>query len=159
MAVPVRYYIHENPSNSSSAVVFQIGLSLKEINRNGADVAWKIELLKLTQPQSGGGAKVWTKSDPPVPTSDGLWWVTHDDPDQPTRDEFALPPHLQGTAQAENPSDANMKYDFEGKPFSGMPPWPVTAALDYVFTLVGNSTPEEEGDDEPSEVPDEDDPI
>lgn len=158
MKATISYLIHQNSSSATSPVVFRIILALKDQSRNGNAIGWKIETLKLRQPQTGGGERTWTKANPTVPTADGLWWITHANAANPVGSEFARPPHLIGTAIADSAGYANMTYDFEGVGNPTNWPWNITAILDFIFKLVGQSEPEEEGEDEPVEVDDDIDP-
>jgi hypothetical protein len=157
----VVYRIHDDPDDPNSAIVFTVMLSLEaeEVDENW--IGWQITEIRFRQPgQNGDPDTIWIESDPDVPAHDGLWWVDHADRDDPQLDEFAEPPHLVGIAAAVDPNDADLKYDFEGvgyTPGSGGPPWDATAALDYKFTLDGQSSPLESGTDEPVGIADDDD--
>jgi len=154
----IKYLIHETPTDPASAVVFVAELHLSAQDSAGSDVGWQIDKIVIRQPIGTGSAdRVWTESFPSVPTSDGLWWVTHTDPLKPKISEFALPPTLDSTADAADPAYADLDYQLAGVPYispppPGQPPYQNTVALDFVFWLVGATQPEEEGDDEVAEL-------
>ena len=154
----VSYWIHETPADPNSPVEFRIRLELANSDEDGDSIGWEVTSLEICQVESTGACTLWVDDDPNVPTQDGLWWVEHADPNDPQDDEFTMPPHLQGTAAADDPNDADLDYDFEGQVYlaptpPGEPPYDVTAALDYTFTPVGSNDPIGDGDDEPVEVP------
>jgi hypothetical protein len=66
---------------------------------------------------------------------------------------------ILGTALAEDPANEDMDYFVAGAvyvPLPGGPLYPTTAALDFNFTLAiapPPEGPEDEGDDEPVEIP------
>ncbi len=157
----VRYNVRETPGDPSSAVIWTIDLALQEKQVDGNDVGWLIDSITISQLNATGQVEnTWTELTPTVNSPDGLWWVEHADPQDPKRTEFAQPPLVEGTAIAQDPPDADLDYYLEGVPYEPPPepPFEVTAALDYTFTLVGSSEPEGDGDDEPVELPPLDDP-
>jgi hypothetical protein len=158
----VRYNIRETPGDPSSPVIWTIDLALQEKQVDGNYVGWLIDSVTISQPNATGQTEsAWTEATPTVNSPDGLWWVEHADPQEPQRAEFAQPPLLEGTAIAQDPQDADLDYYLEGVPYDPPPegpPFEVTAALDYSFTFVGSSEPEEEGDDEPVDLPPREDP-
>lgn len=156
MTGDIEYLIHETPADPNSPVDFRIKLSLESSDQDGDEIGWDITSIEIRE--VGDPDAVWVDDDPIVPTEDGLWWVEHDDPNNPQNAEFTMPPRLQGTATAQQYAGDDLDYDFEGKTYtppepSGEPPYQITAALDYTFTLVGDNTPIADGEDEPVEVP------
>jgi hypothetical protein len=158
----VFYKIHDDPGDPNSAVIFTIELSLQEADSDGDSIGWEIAEIRFCQPgQGGGGDTYWVESDPNVPSGDGLWWIDHASYHYPELEEFAEPPHLVGTATAQDPNDGDLGYDFEGVAYTPPPrgaPWDPTGALDYAFTVVGGPPPVPDGDDEPAEIEDQEDP-
>ena len=163
IAVPdtqtVSFWIHDDPSDPESEVTFKIKLSLTEDDSDGNSIGWDVTSIEFRQIHDTGPDTVWVESSPSVPSGDGLWWVTHADPDDPQRDEFVMPPNLSGTAAAQDPNDDDLDYDFEGvtyipPPPSGEPPGEVTAAMDHYFAAaIWPPIVIETGDDEPVELP------
>jgi hypothetical protein len=152
-----RYGIHETPADPNSPLTFLITLSLMASAGDCTATGWAITTVEIRQidPNSGPDT-VWTQADPNVPTPDGLWWVNHADVASPQANEFVLPPHLVGTAIADDPNDADLEYDFVGVTYTPpaapeTPPYDVTAALDYALVRVGEEIPIGEGSAEPTE--------
>jgi hypothetical protein len=161
MTRDIEYVIHQTPTDPNSPISFRIKLSLESIDQRGNKIGWDITSIEIRE--IGDPDAVWVDNDPIVPTQDGLWWVKHDDPNDPQHAEFTMPPRLHGTADAQLPTDDDLDYDFEGKKYTPPeapeePPYQITAALDYSFTLVGGKDPIGYGEDEPVEVPPEDEP-
>ena len=153
----VVYRIHDDPNDPNSPITFAVWLKLTSRDVDGHSVGWEIDEIRFRDPNSSGDT-IWTESDPDVPTADGLWWVEHDDVENPLLKEFGDPPHLKGTAAANDPNDVDLDYDFQGSTYSGSPPWSSTAGLDYDFELV--ETPPASvasGTDGPVEVANDDD--
>jgi hypothetical protein len=120
-------------------------------------VGWEIQTIEFHQPLGAKLYSVWSEDLPYVP-GDGLWWVDHTDPQDPVRSEFVLPPAMSGTADASEPEVDDLDYELEGETYTpppGGPPFSVTASLTYYFAMHEDpEDPEEEGEDEPAEVPD-----
>ena len=156
------YLIHQEPTNHQSDVVFIVRLKVQAEDSDADSVGWRIVAAEFRQPDVGGGPDtVWLEASPAVDSPDGLWWCDHADFLDLQLSEFVLPPLLVGTADAEDPGQADLDYSFEGvsyDPPPGGPPYDPTAALNYVFTIVGEPEPEEEGDDEPGEIDEENEP-
>lgn len=135
----IAYSIHETPDDPSTPVVLTLTLSITASETSGNSVGWDVTSIEFRQPGTGGGADtVWIESAPSVPTSDGLWWIDHADANDPQEEEFVLPPHLTGTATAQDPNDDDLDYDFEGMAYAEPtspeePPYEITAAMDYIF--------------------------
>ncbi len=154
----VYYNIREVPTDPDSDVVFIVVLDLTAADSDGDWIGWEIATAEFWQPTGAKLYSIWTDNTVDVDSPDGLWWVEHANPDKPDRSEFVLPPWLTGTATAEDPSNDDLDYDFEGVEYTpppGGPPFEVTGALTYEFTLHQASEPLEEGDAEAVEIADE----
>ncbi len=152
----ITFYIHDDPADPESDVVYVVNLTVKADKEDGESVGWIITKAEIRKPDSGGPDQVWIEESPTVNTPDGLWWIDHDDHAAPKLEEFVLPPSLDGTADAQNPSDPDLEYDLEGVTY--VPPrrgglYAITGALTYSFTMVGQTEPDDSGDDEPVELP------
>ena len=161
MTGDIEYLIHETPTDPNSPVEFRVKLSLESSDQDGNEIGWDITSIEIRE--VGDPDAVWVDDDPNVPTEDGLWWVEHDDPSNPQNAEFTMPPRLQGTAAAEQFASDDLDYDFAGKTYTAPeppeePPYQFTAALDYTFTLVGDDDPVGSNEDEPVEIPPEEEP-
>jgi hypothetical protein len=160
----VQYYIHETPTDPSSPITLKVSLWLQEEQVEGNSAAWRVVMVELRQPRSAGGPdRVWLAEEPYVDTPDGLWWVEHEDPSDPKHYEFVLPPNVIGTAKAEDPNDPDVQYDIAGVPYSepllpDTPPYETTVALNYVLILLGDPLPLQEGEEEPAELPPDNEP-
>ncbi len=157
VTVDVEYWIHETPTDPESDVTFKIKLSLTEGKVDGDSIGWEINSIEFRDP--GNPDTVWVDASPSVPSADGLWWIDHADADDPQTEEFTVPPHLEGTGDAQHPNGDDLDYDFEGFPYtaplpSGQPPYTVTASLDHYFAaLPWPPLVIETGEKEPVEVP------
>jgi hypothetical protein len=77
----------------------------------------------------------------------------------PLASEFDVTPLLEGTAIAAWQEDANLEYSFEGDSYSGNPSYGgKVSGLTFRFIFPGEEDPEEEGDDEPGEIDEENEP-
>ena len=161
----IRYTIREQPTDPSSDVIWTVDLELTAPDSAGNLVGWLIDNVTVSEVDAlGDPVNVWVDPSPELDSPDGLWWVEHADTNNPQLDEFALPPLLLSTATAEVGAGVDLDYLVEGVPYDPPPGDPlseyVTTGLDYAFTLVGNSLPEHEGDDEPVTIDDvQDQPI
>jgi hypothetical protein len=137
----VRYWVHETPAEPNSPVVIKYTLFLEAAGGDCTATGWRIAALEVRHMDPNGGPeRVWTHSNPNVPTEDGLWWVNHADVSSPESADFSLPPHLVGVAAAADPNDPDLQYDVVGVDDapSNPPPYTVTAVLRHVLTLVGS---------------------
>ncbi len=154
----VAYRIYADPANPQGGLLFTVALRLSASTTSGSAVAWEVEEADIVQYASGGNpSRKWSEPSPTVSTADGLWWVTHADPENPLLSEFTMPPSISGVAGAEDPQEPDLEYSIVGRVYVPPPTgahFLITAALDYVFTEVGSAEPEEEDDDEPAEVGD-----
>jgi len=156
----VYFLVRQNPDNPSSPIQYYFTLELTADSQDGNEVGWAVVAFSITEKATLGSDTVWSLVDPFVDTADGLWWVTHADPDNPVRSEFTLPVRVADTAVAEDPSDDDLDFDMAGVDYTPPPegaPYEVTAALD--FSLKRSSTPpddppDDSGDDEPVDTPD-----
>jgi len=146
----VKFSIHETPDNPRSAVAFVVELELTAINTNGNLVGWKITEARFWD--SAEGDPKWIEDSPVLDTGDGLWWIDHNNAQDPQLSEFVNLPYFEGTADAESAWDDNLEYELEGDFFSGTPPYDVTGAATGAFTLEGEPEPELVVDDDPVEL-------
>lgn len=135
----VRYWVHETPADPNSPVTFKYELALAAADGDCTATGWAVASIEIRQVDAlGGSDRVWTDDDPNVPTSDGLWWVSHADVASPRSSEFVLPPNLTGVATAADPNDADLNYSLAG--VAEAPPsssgYAVTAVLSHTLVLV-----------------------
>jgi len=151
--------IHQNPDNPTSPVQYYFTLNITAVSQDGNDIGWAVTSFSITEKVTLGNDIVWSLDDPFVDTVDGLWWVTHADPDNPVRSEFILPVHIADTALAEDPSNADLDFDVAGDTYTAPPegaPYEVTAALDFslrLSTTPAQDPPDDSGNDEPVDSP------
>lgn len=156
----VYFAVHQNPDNPTSPIQYYFTLDISAVSQDGNDIGWAVTSFSITELVTLGNDIVWSLDDPFVDTTDGLWWVTHADPDNPVRFEFTLPAHMADTALAEDPSNADLDFDMQGESYTAPPggaPYEVTAALDFSLTLSttpAGDPPDDSGDDEPVDLPD-----
>ena len=153
--VRVTHNIHETPALSGSPVQWTIELLLSSEAVDGDDVGWEVMEITITESETG---RTWTESSPSMTTADGLWWISHADADNPTTDEFVIPPYIVGTAYAGATGYDDLDYDIRGEAYTppsppNQAPYAVTSALSFEFTLDGDQDPIRSGEDEPAELP------
>jgi hypothetical protein len=145
------YWIHQTPSDPNSPVTVKVHLILAPQDSEGAAVGWAITSIEIAYVDLFASSETtYAENNPTVPTADGLWWVTHADVSKPATSEFALPPHLSGTATA---NGLALNYDWVGvapdpRP---TPPYTETAWLSYSFEFQGDPGPIAEGAVEPAD--------
>jgi len=159
--------IHRNPENSQSAIQYTVAVSVSAIEQDGDWIGWEVLQVEVREKATLGSDTVWAVDLPYVGTPDGLWWVEHADPSAPVRSEFIVPAALADTAVAQDASVPDLEFYIEGVPYAPPPdgaPYDVTGALDFSFSLTEStqadpdSEPDDQGDDEPIELPDSPDP-
>ncbi len=149
----VSYNLYDDPNAQNPVLEWRIVLELEETNSSAASIGYTIlSVVVIEVNQAPTANRRWTDSAPSVDTADGLWWVKHDDLNDPLVGEFTMPPFVEGTADAESASDPNMDYDFEGIANGPVPPFDPTQGLSYTFFPIGDLWPIAEDDDEPAEI-------
>ncbi len=137
----VVFCIHESPGNSESPIRQAIILQLTAQSIDDGEVGWQIAAVQFHD-ISSGVSRIWTQLAPVVNSSDGLWWVTHNDPLTPDVAEFAKPPHLQGQAAAAEAGAPGLSYDLHGKAWgTANSPFPRTGCLDFLLQLLDETQP------------------
>lgn len=154
----VQYNVRDDPNDPSSPVVWTVELDVRAQEADGNSVGWLIDSVRVSEiDQQGEPVSLWVDASPEVDSPDGLWWIEHSDAGNPELVQFAMPPLLTGTATVQLGGQDDLDYTLEGVPYTPVPGSPLSellvTGLDYVFTLVGESVPLDEGDDEPVEVP------
>ena len=98
--------IHQNPANPNSRVQYYFAIAIHAEDQDGDDIGWAVTNFKIVEKALLGSDTIWDVDDPDVDTADGLWWVTHTDPDNPVRAEFIQPPPIADTASTTSPSSS-----------------------------------------------------
>lgn len=152
----ILYELHTQPTVPESDVAFGVYVYLQAYEVGETWVKWEVTELVLVDYVKGQYDRSWSIVAPYVDTVDGLWQVEHADPENPSADEFVLPPLVYDQAAANDPADPDLNFSFEGVPYTppgGVAPYPTTAALDHEFTCLGAGDPFESGWGEPVYVP------
>lgn len=152
----VYYLIREDPDDAQSDVVFEIELDITAEQGTANAVEWSVTEARFAEIGTNGTAvDSWTDEDPAITSSNGLWWVSHDDVENPDPAEFNVPPHIEGTAANDSSGD-DLDYAFVNGDLtqaqSGMYNGRV-AGLTHSFARIASAEPIVEGENEPVEVP------
>jgi len=155
----VQYAIRVDPTDPNSRVQYVLSASLSARQQDGNWIGWEVESYTITEKAVLGSDTVWEVALPYVDTSDGLWWVEHADPDNPTRAEFVEPAGIGGTAVAGDSAVPNLKFWVVGVPYAPPPdgaPYEVTGAINFAFsaTATASDPPADSGNGEPVDLPD-----
>jgi hypothetical protein len=155
----IELQIREDPTDNESPVTFLVTVDITAIDSEDNMVAWEIKGAHFIDRQcEQRPCDKWTGPDPIVDTIDGLWWVEHVDPQSPQTEEFDSMPLIMGTAGAQG-SYADLNYEVQGRSYSGAPSYGgKVTSLTYELVKKGMDEPEEEGDDEPTELDEENHP-
>lgn len=146
----VTYNILEDSSDPQSDVIFSVTFEMTQAGQMNDSIGWQVLSAYFEQPLASGGSRVWKTDSVKVDTSDGLWWVEHENTDDPIPSEFDVPPAVLGTAAPYNGQFASsLIYDFAG--LSGSPGLD-KARVQYSFKLDDEEDPEAEDDDDIVEI-------
>ncbi len=144
----ITYRTREIPTDPQSAVVLQVTFRLTAVAATAVEVGWAVDEISIVRPGNESSPdQLWIDLSPELLTSDGLWWVAHEDLLQPQFDEFAVPPALVGTALATAETDDDLGYFLEGAMYVPPPegaPYEHTVALSYSFQLLAAQEPIDE---------------
>ncbi|MBI4716503.1 MAG: hypothetical protein HY763_01745 [Planctomycetes bacterium] len=139
-------------ADPASPVTLYIDLALVQVPGAPAGYSdWQVVEIVFTQPV-GSETKTWRRAEPAVGTPSGLWRVPSENPQLA---DFTLPPPMEGVAEADDVSQADLSFSMAGQTYTPPArgaPFPVTSALDYVMIPVGEPDPIEEGSDKPTET-------
>lgn len=156
----VAYHIHDDPNDAESNVVFTTMLFLKASEFDGDSIGWQVNSIRIQHFDPNQNVdEVWSENSPDVDTADGLWWVEHNDPNNPLLEDFGEPPPVAGTAENQQPNQRDMYYSIEGNAPPGSTPYTITGTLAYNFEPSDQAQPIRNGLDDPTEVLDDDDGI
>ena len=157
----VQYLIRETPSDPASPVEYVVTLTLHAKERCSNKVGWQVAEFELREIGVGGAEDmVWVDAQTVVDSNDGLWWVAHVNAETPNLVEFLGSPLLMGLGSAGDSGVPALGYEFKSSAYTSSSPFPITASLDYTFTLADDppTPPKKKSEDEPVEVPEELDP-
>jgi hypothetical protein len=162
--IAIEYHIKSNPLNPLSTTVVSVRLHLRAMQQVDNQIGWRIEKLWVRRPNVGSPDEVWCETLPAVQSADGLWWITHADPEEPVTAEFTAPPRLSGQA-ARVGDGADLIYTIESLP---NPPGPRPDLVEpyealswfpfFYFRYIHLIDPFEEGEDDWIWLPPKEDP-
>jgi hypothetical protein len=93
-----------NPTDPESEVTMIVTLRMSPASIDGNDVGWQIDAVEFVRVEAGLETHNWETGPVDVAdSSDGLWWVYHEDVSNPTEAEFTQLPALVGFADSEDP--------------------------------------------------------
>ena len=133
----VSYSVYEDPNDPDSDLIWMIVAYLTKSDSDGNSIGWSVDKIKLFEVNAAPTPdREWIDATPTVDTPDGLWWIKHADPNSPDLAEFDMPPFIDGLAYAQDPSDSDLDYEFEGVVYNeppGGPHFTLTAALNMLM--------------------------
>ncbi len=150
----VSHSVYQDPNDPESDLIWMIVAYLTESDSVGNSIGWSVDKIKLFEVNADPTPdREWVDTAPTVDTPDGLWWIEHADPNSPDLAEFDMPPFIDGLADAQDPSDSDLDYEFEGvvydEPAEG-PQFALTAALNML--MIENVIKLQEKSAEPVEI-------
>lgn len=149
----VQYHIKSDPLNPLSTTVVSVTLKLHATQQVDDEIAWQVLKIWIWRPGVGSLDEFWTEDLPTVQTSDGLWWVAHQNPAQPAIPEFTAPPLISGRATRVGQGD-DLAYSIEALSDPPDPPPGVQEPYEsiswfyfYYFRYWNQQNPFEQGRD------------
>ena len=157
----ITFKLHATVGDPTSPVDFTVTMGLMIEEHDGSSIGWDVIVVTIRQMDDEGNViTTWSKSNPDVDTTDGLWWIEHANPAAPVNSEFLVPPLISGTAPSPNPNVVSLEFEFEGNIYVEPPegaPFDDTASLTLLLRDEGTPPPPAKKDieDESVEMPDE----
>lgn len=145
--------IREVPGDLQSELAFQVEIDLQLEEQSGDQLGWSIYEISFTQ-YIDGVERSWNAVDAIFDTTDGLWWTTHADVENPELSEFTDMPYVEGVAGSKDPAVADLEFYLAGQMPGGPSLSQPTTLLTHYMQLAGESVPEEEGEEEPADMDD-----
>ncbi len=138
----VSHSVYQDPDDPESDLIWMIVTFLTESDSDGDSIGWSVNKIKLFEINAYPTPdREWVDTTPTVDTPDGLWWIEHADPNSPDLAEFDTPPFIDGLADAQDPNDCDLDYEFEGvvyhEPAEG-PHFDRTAAMNMLMIAITN---------------------
>lgn len=149
----IQLRLRQSPFDPNSNVEFYVVATLEAVDCDSDQVGWSVASMEFFQ-DDGNGIKSWVEIQPVLDTIDGLWWVTHGDPQAPVLEEFLTTPLLQGVATADDPVDEDLAYEILAEEATPSTPYQTTATVTYALAAADTSEPVKDGTDEPVETHD-----
>lgn len=150
----VQFNLRATPGEPMSAVTHRIILGLMEDSRSGDDIGWHVTILTVRELDGQGEVvRTWSMANPFVDTADGLWWITHNDADNPMNSEFTMPPRIVDTIPHAG-SEPALDFELVGETYSSQsPPFADTGSLTYRLAEENETEPIKEEEEEEIEIP------
>ena len=153
----IGFNMHKTVGDPTSPIDFTVTMGLMIEAQDGNSIGWDVFAVTIREySENGDLLNTWSKFDPFVDTTDGLWWIEHANPAAPVNSEFLIPPRIVDTAENMNPTEAALEFDIEGNIYVAPPegaPFEDTSSLTTLLQEEGNTEPEEEEREKPVEVP------
>lgn len=146
----INYSIYVDENDLSQGIYYDYTLDLSPVAQDGNSIGWSIDRVTFHRHETDTkDENIWSEEFPEVLSPDGLWWIDHVDAENPTIEEFLMPPAVTGDARSLWLPDEVIMYWFMGIYYEscGSSPFPVTGAVRIRV--------QEEGD--PAQKPDLDD--
>ena len=139
-SMSITYTTFVNNQSNHRSPFFVYTFDVTPVQQDGDAIAWQITNMNILSVPS----ELSWSSVPTVDTGDGLWWVTHADPNSPQAAEFVLP-HIYGTGVEDNEAASDVNYDLTGSLSGG-----TTPQILLTRTVIYSDTDEpiDEGDDD-----------
>jgi hypothetical protein len=149
------YKLRVDPNNESSDIIFLVELDLTAVDHDEDEIAWQVTQARFSETDAEGTpVRTWSIDDPELHTVDNLWWVAHEDLDEPSVEDFTAVPQLEGVAEAQGP-DGDLEFAIastELDPLERLMYGGAVAGVAHDFHEVGEEDPVIDPDDEPAEV-------
>jgi len=155
----ITFKLHETVGDTTSTIDFTVTMGLMKDTVDGNDIGWDVIVVTFREMDDEGNVvTTWTKNNPDVDTTDGLWWIEHANPASPVNSEFLVPPLISGTAPSPNPNVISLEFEFEGDIYVEPPegaPFEDTSSLTTLLRDEGTPPPPPKKDveNEPVEMP------
>lgn len=145
------YTIREDPSDPGSDVIFKVIMEMSAVDQDGNWIGWQVDTLYFVEPsQSGGDDEVWKTDIYDIDSADGLWWVEHEKPNDPSIKEFDMPPEISGEAPPLNSQYmGGLIFIYWGENIEHALG---EAKMGYTFTKTGEAEPEAEDEERITEI-------
>jgi len=159
MATPsdqsINYSIYFDVNDLSQGVYYDYTIDLSPVAQDGNSIGWSIDQVTFHRHETETkGENVWYEEFPEVLSPDGLWWIDYVDPENPTIDEFLMPPAVTGDAQSIWMPNETIMYWLVGIYYypCGPSPFPVTGAVKIRVREEGDPDQKPDLDDIPPPV-------
>ncbi len=147
-------YVIRDSLDPETGDKFIVSLELEEIEYDANAIAWVIAKASFIEIHPDGTETTWRIDYPDTDLPNNLWWVEHENPENPNVSEFAAVPQLIGTATPISPDNDFLQYEFRGDGLTTIPSKPtlLAAKMTFKFKKQEDPIPLEEEEDEPVEI-------